>query len=288
MFNFYETILNTPDYYKQLSVGESLITIYNCPLENRFADIWANLHYILYVTEGKKVWHTSHGSYELNKGDCVFVRKGGCIVEQFFDTPFCLFVFFISDDFICETLQSKSIPIAKVIDHHFDPLFPIHTNEPLEAFFHSMSSYFSMNKNPDSSLLELKFRELILTIADDTNNKTILSYFCSLLHQPQSVTLQQIMEDNFCYNLSLEAFAKLCNRSLSAFKRDFQKTFDTSPGKWLLERRLQHAHHLLNHLNKTVSEAAFESGFENTSHFSRAFKLRYGKSPLSVKQILLS
>ncbi len=288
MFNFYETILNKPEYYKQLSVGESLITIYNCPLENRFADIWTNLHYILYVTEGKKVWNTSHGSYELKKGDCVFVRKGGCIVEQFFDTPFCLFVFFISDDFICETLQSKSIPIAKVIDQHFDPLFPIHTNQPLEAFFHSMSSYFSMNKNPDSSLLELKFRELILTIADDTNNKTILSYFCSLLHQPQSVTLQQIMEDNFCYNLSLEAFAKLCNRSLSAFKRDFQKTFDTSPGKWLLERRLQHAHHLLNHLNKTVSEAAFESGFENTSHFSRAFKLRYGKSPLSVKQILLS
>ena len=69
MFNFYETILNKPEYYKQLSVGESLITIYNCPLENRFADIWTNLHYILYVTEGKKVWHTSHGSYELKKGN---------------------------------------------------------------------------------------------------------------------------------------------------------------------------------------------------------------------------
>ncbi|MBK6483295.1 MAG: helix-turn-helix transcriptional regulator [Chitinophagaceae bacterium] len=80
------------------------------------------------------------------------------------------------------------------------------------------------------------------------------------------------MEDNFCFNLKLEVFARLSNRSLSAYKRDFLRLYHTTPGKWLLEKRLHNAKHLLSHLGKTVAEAAYESGFENVSHFSRAYK----------------
>jgi AraC-like DNA-binding protein len=39
----------------------------------------------------------------------------------------------------------------------------------------------------------------------------------------------------------------------------------------------------MSNQNKTVSEAAFESGFENPSHFSRAFKKRFGKGPTAMK-----
>ncbi|MGZ8525032.1 MAG: helix-turn-helix domain-containing protein, partial [Chitinophagaceae bacterium] len=64
----------------------------------------------------------------------------------------------------------------------------------------------------------------------------------------------------------------------------FQKQFNTTPGKWLLEKRLNHAMHLLGNTEKTVGEAAFESGFESPSHFSRSFKERFGISPTAVKQ----
>jgi transcriptional regulator GlxA family with amidase domain len=83
--------------------------------------------------------------------------------------------------------------------------------------------------------------------------------------------------------LGLEEFARLCNRSLSSFKRDFQKQFGMSPGKWLLEKRLDHAHNLLNNTDKTVTEAAFETGFESRPHFSRAFRERFGISPRNSK-----
>lgn len=160
----------------------------------------------------------------------------------------------------------------------------IQRNETLDAFFHSMMPYFGNAKEPDPALLELKFRELILSIADNPANKEMLSYFCSLLHEPQAVSLQRIMEDNYCYNLKLEEYAQLSNRSLSAFKRDFQKQFDTTPGKWLLEKRLNHAMNLLSNAGKTVSEAAFESGFESPSHFSRSFRQHFGMPPTAVKQ----
>ncbi len=92
------------------------------------------------------------------------------------------------------------------------------------------------------------------------------------------------MEANFSFNLKMEDFAKLSYRSLSAFKRDFEKLYATSPGKWLLENRLQHAKHLLTRGGRTVSEAAFESGFENSSHFSRAFSKKYGTPPSAIKK----
>jgi AraC-like DNA-binding protein len=232
--------------------------------------------------EGRKIWHTTHGSYDLRKGSCVFVRKGACIVEQFFDATFCIFLFFIPDEFICDTLKSKTTPIYKS-GKRYDPVMPIESNETLEAFFHSMMPYFNSDRKPDESLLELKFREIILAIADNQKNAELLAYFCCLLNQPQQLSLAQVMEDNFCFNLKLEEFAQLSNRSLSAFKRDFQKQFNTTPGKWLLEKRLNHSMHLLTNAGRTVSESAFESGFENPSHFSRAFRQHFGVAPASLK-----
>jgi AraC-like DNA-binding protein len=52
----------------------------------------------------------------------------------------------------------------------------------------------------------------------------------------------------------------------------------------LLEKRLHDALQLMSSRNKTVSEAAFESGFENPSRFSLAFKLRFGKGPTAMKR----
>jgi AraC-like DNA-binding protein len=257
--------------------------MYNCPLENKFEDLWCDCNYIVYVLEGRKIWHTAHGSYDLNQGSCVLVRKGACIVEQFLDVRFCLVLFFIPDAFICDVLKSRSAPI-KVADKKSAPVIQIDNSIAVQAFIQSIMHYFGASREPDSSLLELKFRELILTIADNPGNRELLSYFCCLLQEPQRVMLEQVMEDNFCFNLKLEAFARLSTRSLSAFKRDFERIYNTTPGKWLMEKRLGHALHLLTNMGKTVSEAAFESGFESPSHFSRAFRHRFGAAPVTVKQ----
>jgi len=290
MVNFIESVLKYPDYSRQFNCGNSLITAFNCPLEarlmkNRFTDLWSQNNYVFYVIDGRKVWHTAHGSYDLTKGSCVFVQKGASIIEQFFDIGFCLVLFFIPDEFICETLKSRSEPIPK-INQDYSTLIHLHTSETLETFFLSMSAYFASTKEPDKGLLELKFRELILTLADDSHNAELLSYFCSLVNEPKSISLQRVMEDNYCFNLTLEQYAELSNRSLSAFKRDFQKIMHTTPGKWLLEKRLTHALQLLGSKDKNINEVAFESGFENASHFTRSFKERYHATPSAIRKTL--
>jgi AraC-like DNA-binding protein len=282
LLNLYTTISGNPNRYRQFTFGETLLTLYNCGLKNKYEDLWSHHNYIVFVVEGRKIWHTPHGSYDLREGSFVFVRKGACIVEQFFDTEFCFLMFFVPDDFICDVLKKKSTPIHKS-GKIFEPVISIDNTPAIQAFFQSMMAYFDANSEPDQSLLELKFRELILTVADNPANRELLSYFCSLLFEPQNLSMQKVMEDNYCYNLKLEEFAKLSSKSLSGFKRDFLKHYHVSPGKWLLEKRLNHALHLLSNMGNTVSETAFESGFESASHFSRSFRKRFGRSPASVK-----
>jgi AraC-like DNA-binding protein len=252
-------------------------------MKTQFADLWTQYNYLFYVIDGRKIWHTARGTYDIQKETCVFVRKGGFILEQFMDMGFCVMLFFIPDEFICDTLAARTRPLA-TYGQPFEPVMLIESSESLKGYFLSMYSYFSETREPDPSLLEVKFKELILNIADNPTNKEMLAYFCSLMHEPQTEALKRVMEDNFCYNLRLEAYAQLCNRSLSAFKRDFERLFRTSPGKWLLERRLQHALELLSNRNRTVGEAAFESGFESPAHFSRAFKARFGKGPMEMRR----
>ena len=61
--------------------------------------------------------------------------------------------------------------------------------------------------------------------------------------------MRRIMEDNYMFNLSLEAYARMCGRSLSAFKRDFQQLYQAAPGRWLREQRLRRA---LQRVDRTV------------------------------------
>lgn len=288
MLNFLEGVLRHPHYYRQFNCSDSLITIFNCPLEprlmkTRFADMWSQYNYLFYVIDGRKIWHTAEKSYDIGKDTCVFVRKGAWIFENFLDIGFCVVLFFIPDEFICETLKTKSQPLSNELKT-FEPVMVLEKNEKLTAYFKSISSYFNETHEPDRSLLELKFRELILTVADNQENRELLSYFCSLLNEPQQVTLQRVMQDNYCFNLKLSQYAELSNRSLSTFKRDFQKIYNTVPGKWLLEQRLQYACRMLKDKKKNISDVTFESGFESISHFSRSFKSRFGVTPTAFKQ----
>jgi AraC family transcriptional regulator, exoenzyme S synthesis regulatory protein ExsA len=80
----------------------------------------------------------------------------------------------------------------------------------------------------------------------------------------------------------LEQFAKLTGRSLSTFKRDFTKLYDTTPEKWLQKQKLEQAHFLITQKNKRPSEIYLEVGFESLAHFSTAFKKYFGQTPTEV------
>jgi len=162
-------------------------------------------------------------------------------------------------------------------------LIPLRVDNIMTAYFNSLIPYFYSETKPSEDLLELKFRELLLNILYDPENAELKAYFLHLL-SPQQDSFQQVMEANCLYNLSLPEYAKMLNLSLSSFKRHFSSVYKSTPGQWLQEQKLNHAYKLLVSTSKPITDISFESGFENSTHFSHLFKKRFGLSPLKYRK----
>lgn len=283
MLNLYEDI-RSKKHYNKFEIGGLLFAEYKCPLEEKFVDIWTHTDYLVHVVTGKKTWHTTDGSFAAEAGQTLYFKKGAAIVEQFFNEEFCLLLFFIPDDFIKNVVVEYAADLYKPHNtiNATQSTIRVENDAALTIFFNSMMSYFSKVEKPSEALLKLKLKELILNILVSPKNPAISNYFCKVAER-KTPSLSEIMELNFRYNLSLDNYAELCNRSLSSFKRDFQKIYNETPGRWLLNKRLDYSALLLKNDNKNISQVVFECGFEDLSHFSRAFKARFGVSPSTYR-----
>lgn len=283
MINLYEDI-KSKNHYNKFEIGGLLFAEYKCPLEEKFVGIWTHTDYLVHVVTGKKTWHTTDGSFPAEAGQSLYFKKGAAIVEQFFNDEFCLLLFFVPDDFIRSVVKEYTGEVDTVFEKSASNESTIRVNSDiaLEVFFQSMLTYFSGLERPSEALLRLKLKELILGILVSKKNPKLSAYFHSIGNN-EAPSVSEIMESNFRYNLSLENFAELCHRSLSSFKRDFQKQYNETPGRWLLNKRLEYSAVLLrnNHIN--ISQIIFECGFEDLSHFSRAFKSKFGVSPTQFR-----
>jgi AraC family transcriptional regulator, exoenzyme S synthesis regulatory protein ExsA len=282
MVNYYELVKNNPEYFRQFTCKELLFLNYDCPVKVKKLAKWSEHNYVYYVLSGKKTVHTPEGSLTLTRGAMAFIKKGACIVEQFYEEPFCVVVFIIPDSFIVSFLKDYQ-PVAARSNAASKPVMPIATNEIVESFCYSILPFFTAADPVPEAMIELKFRELLFNILRDTANADLQDYFVQLSQQPDS-PIREIMESNYAYNLAIEDYARLCNRSVSSFKRDFQGIYQTTPGRWLMEKKLVHAKKLLLQSGKTVADISFESGFENNAHFCRLFRQKTGLTPLQFRK----
>lgn len=271
--------------FKKLQIDELLFIEYKCLAQEVKAGIWSDANYFVFVTSGKKMWRSIYNDYVVEAGDSLFVKKGANLVHQYFDEDYCALMVFIPDDFIRKFIQrfSTVINADKMETGQTDAIIRIDLDTYLEGYINSLAAFLSSPSYPDKHLLNLKFEELLLNIFTRPIHKTLAEYLLSL-NKVQSVQMQQIMESNFAYCLNLEQYADLCHMSLSSFKRSFQKVFSTSPGKWLAEKRLDLACHLLHTTDKSINQIGFECGFEETSSFIRAFKNRFTRTPLQYRE----
>lgn len=284
MINYIELVISNPEYFKQFSCKDLLFLNYDCPVKETKVAVWAEHNYIYYVLSGKKTMHTPDNSVTLNKGSIAFVKKGACIVEQFYEEPFCIVAFIIPDSFLKNFLRDTSIG-ENVVAKETAPIISVYDDDMIKGFYQSIIPYFMRPESIPEEILELKFKELLLYMLHNPANEDLHSYLLELKGQTDT-PIRAIMEANYSFNLSLDAYARLTNRSVSSFKRDFQAVYKTSPGRWLMDKKLSHAKKLLLQTNDSIASVAFDSGFENTAHFSRIFKQKNGITPMEYRRSL--
>jgi AraC-like DNA-binding protein len=94
----------------------------------------------------------------------------------------------------------------------------------------------------------------------------------------------QYLNENFGRNIRLEDGAKLATMTPTAFSRYFRTKTGTTFVDCLGDIRLGHASRLLIDTTNSISEIAYDCGFNSISNFNRMFKKKKGVRPKEFRE----
>lgn len=233
-----------------------------------------------YILKGVMNLYDGNKTYPFGSGECGLARKNNLVrvMKEKVDNELeKVFVFF--DEAFLKTFQERHQP-AIVKFKSKEALLRIPQQELIHNFIRSLMPYYKGGGIIDQPFANVKREELLLILLQ---HQPELSGIFFDYGTPQKINLEAFMHRNYKFNVGMERFAYLSGRSLSAFKRDFKDIFNEAPNHWLVKRRLQEAHFLIEKKNKKPSEIYLELGFETLPHFSYTFKKKFGYSPSGLR-----
>lgn len=205
-------------------------------------------------------------------GECCIVRKNRLARynKQKDQNEFEKVVIILDEEFLKK--YQKKYGVSSTEYFISDVFIPLDSTLAITDFIlKQIPAYESQESIPErTDQIREKFVQLLLTIQPE-----LVNLFFDF-GKPGRIDLEAYMEQHYKFNVSLERLAYLTGRSLSAFKRDFKDIFRQTPNRWLVQRRLQEAHFLIEKEKKASSEIYLDLGFEDLSHFSFAFKKHFG------------
>jgi len=234
-------------------------------------------HGVSYLVSGEMEAYDGNTKYIYRKGDVVLYRKNALIrfvkyPQQ--DEDFEAISVILDENLLKEFAEAHQLSSDK---NTKESLFKLNQDELINSYFKNIEDWFGNKISPE--LAAIKKKEMIfLLLRNNQNFKNILFNF----GMPGKINLEAFMNNNFRFNVPLSQLAFLTGRSLASFKRDFEKVFQTSPNRWLQQKRLEEAYYLLENKKMKSKDVYLEVGFETLSHFSYAFKNRFGVSPSSL------
>lgn len=217
----------------------------------------------------------------LEVDDIQFRKRGNYIMEL--SNDYSSITYYFENAFILDFLKEHVITYSKETIYTEIPPFTFKSIPFILSNVKETIDVINRNREYRACITKFSLHHILLQILDKANDNTYVSFLKYLVND-KKVDLSYYMEKNFTQNLNLKILSKQTGRSLSTFKSDFKKEFNTTPMKWLLNRRLMYANHLISTSNHSISNIAYKSGFENISHFSRVFKEKYGSSPLERRK----
>jgi AraC-like DNA-binding protein len=178
----------------------------------------------------------------------------------------------LKDFYARHKAKGKVQPLKKVYRFSKHPL--------LESCLASLIPYFDLGDELPPDIAAIKIEEAISILrSTDESVDGLLADF----EAPGKINLTDFMERHYMFNMTLDRFGYLTGRSLATFRRDFKKAFNTTPQKWLTEKRLELAHYQIATQQQNPVDVYVEAGFENLSHFSYAFKKHFGYPPNTLR-----
>ncbi len=246
---------------------------------------------IIYVVKGRQLITDSRGvETEIKENHILFLPKDLYVVSDFItdDGTFEAWLFFYDDDLIQKYIVHCDNSIRHSHSQPPDSLYVIPANQQLHNFMSSLASVYGNHQQDDGrQLLEIKLLELLHLLGAHDKAHYFFNALVDFNRLQYKRSIHDIMESHFDRNLKIEDYAQLTGRSTSTFIRDFKKLYQETPYQWLITKRMDKANEILSTPGASVKEAASEVGYENVSHFIKAYKKHFGMTPKQATKVLL-
>ncbi len=237
-------------------------------------------HGLAYILSGEMEAFDGLTKHIYRQGDIILYRKNALIRFVKYpnaEEPFEAISIILEESLLQDIAQQYQYTSQKAVK---ESLFTIEDDALIVNYFESLKPWFGNKGNKISKeLIDIKKIEIVqLLLRRGKLFHDILFHFGI----PGKINLEAFMNTHFRFNVPLSQLAFLTGRSLASFKRDFEKIFNNSPNRWIQQKRLEEAYYLLENKNMKSKDVYMEVGFETLSHFSYAFKNKFGINPSSI------
>lgn len=224
----------------------------------------------------------------LNSGDGLFINSGTVHRFESHKKTVMISILF-SPEFIANketTIYQKYIlPLmisdCKYIVLHKENDTQKHYLEILNSIYIQAKNQYQMRELEILILTASLWKQLLLDLENVITHKE--ARYSKRLRTRLQIMLNYI-QDNYKQHLSLDEIAASANISRSEALRSFHLGVQTTPVNYLNEYRLIRAKEQLLSTSDTVSQIAWNSGFESVGYFCRMFKKKYNQSPGALRK----
>lgn len=230
-----------------------------------------------FLIEGRKEIVFDNSELSIDNKKFLIMKSGHCLMTEKLSeikNYRSILLFFTNETLFkfIHKFELKNIELSE-----YKSVYSFEYDKFIKRFVDSLVDISKLSKTVQKKIIEVKFEEIMLYIIG-LYGTHILS-FMTVHSDKITQNFTRTVESNQLKKLTLKQLAFLCNMSISTFKREFEKHYSESPIKWFQNKRLEHAHYLLNQQQKKSSEIYFEVGYENLSSFIQAYKLKYHITP---------
>ena len=238
-------------------------------------------HLFFYLVRGTMSGYYGGKDYTLRSGEYGIARKNRLSRQTHAkDDGEAEKIVFVFDEEFLRKFQEKH-PVTVTPFKREESFLSLPENELIPHFIHSLTPYYNSWGEIDKAFFDVKREELLLIMLQ--LNPGLSGVFFDY-GAPDKIDLEEFMNRNYLFNVTIDRFAYLTGRSLSAFKRDFHAIFNETPSRWLVRKRLEDAYFLIGKKRKKPSDIYIDLGFETLSHFSFAFKKLFGQTPTGLSE----
>lgn len=234
---------------------------------------------IMFIEDGAGIYRIDEQDYAVAAGDLIVVNQGLVHAERS-DNKFPLSVWTCS---ACNILL-RGLPQNWIIPAGKNPVLKtVGIETEIKRCFHMLEREYLARQAYAGVMAQLELTKLITLIQRLITTHKLCTIQChgkSLSH-----TIKEYIDTHFKEKITLQSLSELFHVSPYHLSHEMKRDLGIAPIHYLISRRIGEAQRLLLSTEWSVTNIAYEVGYQHISYFINLFTCRIGSTPQQFRAI---